>query len=63
MTGMGSTCNYIVAALFRDESAMRLELINAACSEKTCEWLPNRKNVNTVKIKDIDLLSKQSKDC
>ena len=55
MTGMGSTCNHIAAALFRVEAAMRLGLINLACTEKTCEWLPNRKNVNPVQIEDIDL--------
>ena len=55
MTGMGSTCNHIAAALFRVEAAMRLGLINLAFTEKTCEWLPNRKNVNPVQIEDIDL--------
>ena len=53
--GMGSTCNHIAAALFRVEAARRLGLINPACTKKTCEWLHNRKNVNPVKIKDIDL--------
>ena len=55
LAGTGSTCNRIAAALFRVEAAMRLGLINPACTDKTCEWLPNRKNVNPVKIKDIDL--------
>ena len=32
-----------------------LGLINPACTKKACEWLHNRKNVNPVKIKDIDL--------
>lgn len=53
--GMGSTCNHIAAAFFRVEVAMRLGLINPACTEKICEWLPNRKTINPVKIKDIDL--------
>ena len=52
MAGMGSTCNRIAAALFRVEAVMRLGLINPACTEKTCEWLPNSKNVNPLKIKD-----------
>ena len=34
---------------------MRLGLIHPACTEKTYEWLRNRKNINPVKIKDIDL--------
>ena len=30
-----------------------VELMNPAYTEKTCDWLPNRKkNVNPVKIKD-----------
>ena len=55
MAGMGSTSNHIAAALFRAEAAMRLRLMNPACTDKTCEWLPNRKNVNPAKIKDTDL--------
>ena len=53
MAGIGSTCNHIAAALFRVKAAMTLGLINQACAEKTCEWLPKRKNVNSVKLKDI----------
>ena len=55
MAGMGSTCNHIVAALFRVEAAMRLGLINPACTTKPCEWLPNRKDVKPVKVKDLNL--------
>ena len=55
MAGTSSTCNHIAAALFRVKAAMRLGLINPVCTEKTCEWLPNKKNVNPVKIKDIHL--------
>ena len=55
MAGMGSTCNNIAAALFRTEAAVGLGLINPTCTEKTCEWLRNKKNVNPVKIKDIIL--------
>ena len=55
MAGTGSTCNHIAAALFHVKATMRLGLINPVCTEKTCEWLTDRKNVNLVKIKDIHL--------
>lgn len=55
MAGMGSTCNHIAAALFRVEAAIRLGLSNPACTTKACDWLPNRKDVCPVKIKDINL--------
>ena len=55
MAGMSSTCNHIAAALFRVEAAMRLGLINPACTTKPCEWLPNRKEVKPVKVKDLNL--------
>ena len=52
---MSSTCNHVAAALFRVEEAMRLGLTNPACISKACEWLPNRKNLQPVKIKDSNL--------
>ena len=55
MAGMGSTCNHIAAALFRIEAAVRLGLSNPACTAKPCEWLPNRKDVRPVKIKNMNL--------
>ena len=55
MAGMGSTCNHVAAALFRVEAAMRLGLTNPACTEKACEWLPNRKDVLPIKMKDLNL--------
>ena len=54
MAGMGSTCNHVVAALFRVEAAMRLGLSNPACTTKACEWLPNRKDVQPMKIRDMN---------
>ena len=54
MAGMSSTCNHVAAALFRVEAAMRLGLTNPACTTKACEWLPNRKDVQPVKIKDLN---------
>jgi len=55
MAGMGSTCNHIAAALFRVEAAIRLGLNNPPCTTKACEWLPNRKDVEPVKIKNLNL--------
>ena len=52
---MSSTCNHVAAALFRVEETMRLALTNPACIAKACEWLPNRKNLQPVKIKDSNL--------
>ena len=51
---MSSTCNHVVAALFRVEAAMRLRLTNPACTKKAREWFPNRKYVQPVKIKDLN---------
>lgn len=49
MAGMSSTCNHVTAAFFPVEIAMRLGLTNPAC-----EWLPKRKDVQRVKIKDLN---------
>ena len=54
MAGMSSTCNHVAAALFSVEAAMRLGLTNPACTTKACEQLPNRKDVQPVKIKDLN---------
>ena len=49
-------CQKLVAAiLFRVEAAVRLGLSNPACTAKPCEWLPNRKVVKPLKIKDMEL--------
>ena len=37
------------------KAAMRLGLTNPACTTKACEWLPNRKDVRPIKIKDLNL--------
>ena len=55
MAGMSSTCNHVAAAIFHVEAAMRLGLTNPACTTKACEWLPNRKDVRPIKIKDLNL--------
>ena len=55
MAGLGSSCNHIAAALFRMETALRLGLLNPACTAKPNEWLPNRKEVRPCKIVDMNL--------
>ena len=54
MAGMSPTCNHLAAALFRVEAAMRLGLTNPACTTEACEWLPKRKDVQPVKVKDLN---------
>ena len=44
----------MAAALFRVETAMRLELTNLACTTKACELLPNKNDVQPLKIKDLN---------
>ena len=50
---MSATCNHVAALLFRVEAAVRLGLTNPSCTTKTCEWFPNRKNVQATKVKDL----------
>ena len=40
--------------LFRVEVAVRNGLTNPSCTTKSCEWLPNRKDV-AVKVRDLKL--------
>lgn len=53
MAGMSGTCNHVAAMLFRIEAAVRLGLTNPSCTSKSCEWLPNRKDVKPEKIKNL----------
>ena len=55
MAGISQTCNHVAAALFQIEAASRLGLNNPSCISKACEWLPNNKTVQPVKIKDLYL--------
>ena len=55
MSGMSETFNHVAAALFRVEAAVRLGLTNPSCTTKPCQWLPNRKEVKPIKIKDLRL--------
>ena len=53
MTGMSGTCNRVAAMLFRVEAAVRLGFTNPACTTKSCEWLPNREDVQSTKVKNL----------
>ena len=55
MAGMSQICNHFAALLFRVKAALRLGLTNSSCTTKPCEWLPNRKIVKPIKIKEIRL--------
>ncbi len=55
MAGMSQVCNHVAAAFFRVEAAVRLGLNNPSCTSQACAWLPNNKEVKSVKIKDLKL--------
>ena len=56
MAGISQTCNHIAAALFRIEAAVRMGLSNPSCTSKPCEWLPNNKDVQPLKVTDLKLV-------
>ena len=56
MAGLSQTCNHVAAALFRIEAAVRMGLSNPSCTSKPNKWLPNNKNVQPVKVKDLKLV-------
>ena len=53
MAGMGKTCNHVAAAMYRYEVAVRIGLINPACTSSVKVWLPNRKTIEPKTIKDF----------
>jgi len=53
MAGMSETCNHVAAAMFRVEAAVRNGLTNPACTSTANEWLPNRKQVEPSRIKNL----------
>ena len=54
MTGMGETCNYVAAPMYRVEAAVRISLPNLTYTSNANESLPNRKTIEPKKIKDLD---------
>ncbi len=55
MAGLSQVCNHVAAALFRIEAAVRMGLNNPSCTSKPNAWLPNNKEVQPLKLKDIKL--------
>ena len=53
--GWLKTCNHVIAALFRIEAVIGIDLNNHLCTSKPYKWLPNNKAVNPIKIKDLKL--------
>ena len=51
---MNWTCNYIAAALFHLETAMRLELTNAGCTAKSVNGGQIEMNLSQKKVKDTN---------
>jgi hypothetical protein len=54
MAGLSTTCNHVAAALFRIEAAVRNGLTNPSCTSSASEWLPCRKEVKPMKVKDMN---------
>ena len=58
MAGMSQSWNYVAAALFRVEAAVRNGLTNPSCASSSNEWLPCRKEVEPSKIKNLNFNQK-----
>ena len=50
---MSRTCNHVAAMLFRVEAAIRPGPTNPACITISCEWLPNREDIQPTKVKNF----------
>ena len=55
MAGVSGTCLHVAAMFYRVEAAVRLGLTNPSCTDKSCQWLPNRSDVVPAKVKDYKL--------
>ena len=47
MVGMGETCDYVAAAMFRMEAVVCIGLTNPSCASSVNEWLPCRRDIET----------------
>ena len=54
MAGMGRSCNHVAAAMYRIEAAVRNWLTNPSCTSAANQWLPNHKDVQPMKVKDMN---------
>ena len=50
---MGQSCNHVAAVLYKIEAAVRNRLTNPSCTSIENQWLPNHKDVQPIKNKDI----------
>ena len=54
MASMGETCNRVAVAMYHVEAAVRIGLTNSDNTGNANQWLPNRKTIESKKIKDLD---------
>ena len=50
MGSMGQSCNHVAATMYRIEAAVN----NSSCTNTRNQWLPNHKDAQPMKIKDIN---------
>ena len=55
MAGMAQYCNHVAAAMCRIEAAVRNVLTNFSCANTANQCLSNHKDVQPMKIKDMNL--------
>ena len=51
---MGQSFNHVAAAMYRIEAAVRNGLNNPSCTSTANQWLPNHKDVQPMKVKDMN---------
>ena len=51
---MAGSGNHAPAARYRIEAAVRNELTNPSCASTENQWVPNHKDVQPIKVKDMD---------
>ena len=54
MADMGQPCNNVAAAMYRIEAAVRNGLTNPSCASEANQWLSNNKDVQLMKVKDMN---------
>ena len=50
----GPVCNHVAAAMYRIEVTVRNGLTNPSCTNTANQCLPNHKNVQPMKVKDMN---------
>ena len=54
MAGMNQSCNHVAAAMYRIEATVRDGFTNLSCTSTANRWLPNLKEVQPIKLKDMN---------